>query len=152
MNVTHWSSCGKHLSSIEADILFIQETKKDQEGGVEAAQAARRLGWASCFAPAKTKDVGLSGGVAILWRRHLDIWQDEGTEVVVPARILATYARLPGAGVVVMYVVYLDTQGGINGANADHMEKLREHVATRARPWSAGAVHGALAAASWSGC
>ena len=137
MNVTHWSTCKKHLGSIEADILFIQETKKDQEGSVEAAEAAGRLGWASGFAPARIKEAGLSSGVAILWRRHLDIWLDEGAQVVVPARILAAYARLPGAGVVVLYSVYLDTQGGITGANADHIEKLREHVASHARPWMA---------------
>ena len=113
MHATHWSSCRKQLADVQADFLFVQDTKTNYAGSVEAAAAVGKLGWASCFVPARIKQSGLSGGVALLWRKHLDVWALEDQCEVVPGRIAAVHARLPGAGLVVLYVVYLDTQGAL---------------------------------------
>ena len=73
MNVTSWNSCRNYLRIVcDADLVFIQETKKHKEAAREVAAALYKQGWRAAFAPShiKENDVypqdgipGLGGGL-----------------------------------------------------------------------------------------
>ena len=130
MNVTSWNSCRNYLRIVcDADLVFIQETKKHKEAAREVAAALYKQGWRAAFAPSHIKEKEQSGGVAILWRPHLDVWLDE-EPIIAEARIVSAYLRHPALGVVRIYSVYLEV-GGLGPGNRAHHGSARERDARR---------------------
>ena len=52
-----------------------------------------------------------------------------------PSRLLAVHVRHPDLGLVVLYSIYLDVEGGVTGPNKDHLLALYMHSAGHGLPW-----------------
>eukprot|EP00959_Pyramimonas_sp_CCMP1952_P191757 4009761-Pyramimonas_sp.AAC.1 len=65
-------------------------------------EKVRKLGWKSFWAPcAATMKGGRSSGVAILFRAHLDAWQDPGyDEPLAPHILMQAFFRTRALGAV----------------------------------------------------
>eukprot|EP00959_Pyramimonas_sp_CCMP1952_P205771 4302901-Pyramimonas_sp.AAC.1 len=93
-------------------------------------------GWKVLGAPAVTsKNGGVSSGVLILVRAHLDAWvPHESQQLLVPFRLCKCYLRHLKLGVVDLYSIYLKDKVGFDDLNLGILRKLGQDIHSMGPP------------------
>ena len=73
MNVTSMGSGRRYLAAVKTDVVAVQETRLSSDRVAEQSAALGRQGWHFVGVPGVPKQGGLSGGVAIAARSHVDM-------------------------------------------------------------------------------
>ena len=79
-------------------------------------------------------DGGLSGGVCIAARLKVDLWTNEGQQVLCQGRLVFAFLKLPKLGTVVVYPTYLVASIWIKPQNLAILAHILEHAASHGKP------------------
>ena len=140
-NVTGREGLYRLIDSTGADVLLVQEHKFLQAEISVAREKVFRMGWRSVWAAAESTEAGSrSGGVCILARRAMGLWQPRGSEAVLHKH-RAVWAVLSGNGLpmINLYCLYLHSGEGPTDRNMKIVAKVGRHALSYDRGWMVGA-------------
>ena len=100
----------------------------------------KTLGWNIFIEPAlQTEKGGVSSGVAICVRLHVDCWQPESAEPFAKGRVACAFARCGKLGTVALYTAYFKVGIGLGQQNCDLAAAILGHAAAHGKPLVVGA-------------
>ena len=134
-NITSWGALKDTMATLskQVAVAMLQETKADEGKREELANELLRTGWASSWAPAAaTAKHGKSAGVALCWRKHLDLAAEP--EVVVPHRAIMAPLRFSTVGTIGFYSLYGVTGSSTDGDTGEILREVLKHIRSKRQP------------------
>ena len=137
VNCTSWGPMHVRAGLSTASIVAVQGHHMHLDSQLDqASKLLSKAGWAASWAKAvPTGRGGTSGGVAILWRKHLQAVGQ--AQVLSPARCIAQPFRHSALGIIWVYSVYMFVGEKQGPRNADILHELLAHAAKHALPYVA---------------
>ena len=134
-NCTSWGPMFAWAEASSAQVLAIQEHHMHTEAQLDqAAIKLAKQGWSACWSKAQlTGRGGTSGGVAILWRRYLEVVAPP--QEVIAARCIALPIRHAKIGILWLYSIYLLVGDKDGPANMDSLQLILDHASKHGNPF-----------------